>query len=96
MPSAPALIFCCYWAGRAFTAGGDDEAEARKPDMKVAIVHDWLTTYGGAERVLEQLLQLYPQADLFSLIDFLPAEQRRFLGSRKVHTSFLQRLRFAK
>jgi glycosyltransferase involved in cell wall biosynthesis len=60
--------------------------------MKVAIVHDWLVTYAGAERVLEQMLAAYPAADLYSLIDFVPAEQRTFLGRRPVHTSFLQRL----
>jgi glycosyltransferase involved in cell wall biosynthesis len=60
--------------------------------MKVAVVHDWLVTYAGAERVLEQMLQVLPQADLFSLIDFVPPSQRGFLGSRPVHTSFLQRL----
>jgi glycosyltransferase involved in cell wall biosynthesis len=60
--------------------------------MRVAIVHDWLVTYAGAERVLEQMLALYPEADLFSLIDFVPEAERGFLGRRKVHTSFLQRL----
>ncbi len=60
--------------------------------MKTAIVHDWLMTYAGAERVLEQMLQVYPDADLFSLIDFLPESERSFLGGRPVRTSFLQRL----
>jgi glycosyltransferase involved in cell wall biosynthesis len=60
--------------------------------MKVAIVHDWLVTYAGAERVLEQMLACYPQAELFSLVDFLPPEQRDFLGGRQVNTSFIQRL----
>jgi glycosyltransferase involved in cell wall biosynthesis len=60
--------------------------------MKIAVVHDWLVTYAGAERVLEQMLQVLPQADLFSLIDFVPPSQRGFLGGRPVHTSFLQRL----
>jgi glycosyltransferase involved in cell wall biosynthesis len=60
--------------------------------VKVALVHDWLVTNAGAERVLEQMLQVLPQADLFSLIDFLPQEQRGFLGGRPVQTSFLQRL----
>ena len=64
--------------------------------MKVAIVHDWLVTYAGAERVLEQLLLCYPQADLFSLVDFLPEKQRSFLGGRKVTTSFLQNMPGAK
>lgn len=60
--------------------------------MKVAIVHDWLTVCGGAERVLEELLRLYPDADLFSLIDYLPKPQRGFLGNRIPHTSFMQHL----
>jgi len=60
--------------------------------MKVAIVHDWLVTYAGAERVLEQVLAIYPNADLFSLIDFVPAAERAFMGDRAVHTSFLQRI----
>jgi glycosyltransferase involved in cell wall biosynthesis len=60
--------------------------------MRVAIVHDWLVTYAGAERVLEQMLLCYPDAELYSLIDFVPPSERGFLGGRRVHTSFLQRL----
>ncbi len=60
--------------------------------MRVAIVHDWLVTYAGAERVLEQILLCYPQADLFTVVDFLPEKQRAFLGGRKVTTSFLQNM----
>lgn len=65
-------------------------------DARVAFVHDWLPVYGGAERVLEQALAVLPQGDLFSLIDFLPEEQRAFLGDRTVTTSFLQRLPLAR
>jgi glycosyltransferase involved in cell wall biosynthesis len=64
--------------------------------MKIAIVHDWLVTYAGAERVLEQLLHCYPEADLFSLIDFLPKERRGFIQEKPVKTSFIQSLPFAK
>jgi glycosyltransferase involved in cell wall biosynthesis len=64
--------------------------------MRVAIVHDWLVTYAGAERVLEQMLLVYPEADLYSLVDFLPAGERGFLGGRAVHTSFIQRLPWAR
>lgn len=60
--------------------------------MKTAIVHDWLVVYAGAERVLEQMLQVLPDADLFSLIDFLPDAERSFIGGRRARTSFLQRL----
>ncbi|OBS09986.1 glycosyltransferase family 4 protein [Acidihalobacter prosperus] len=59
---------------------------------RIAVVHDWLTTYAGAERVLEQILQLYPQADLFSVCDFLPEAERAFLGGRQPKTTFIQKL----
>ncbi|HEX7336620.1 MAG TPA: glycosyltransferase family 4 protein [Gemmatimonadales bacterium] len=64
--------------------------------MKTAVVHDWLVTYAGAERVLEQMLEVFPSADLYSLIDFVPDDQRRFLGGRRATTSFVQRLPFAR
>lgn len=64
--------------------------------MRVAIVHDWLVTYAGSERVLEQLIRLFPDADLFALLDFLPTRGRAFLGGKQVTTSFLQRLPFAR
>jgi len=64
--------------------------------MKTAIVHEWLVTYAGSERVVEQMLTLYPGADLFSLVEFLPPELRSFIHHKPVQTSFLQRLPFAK
>ncbi|AJE22112.1 glycosyltransferase family 4 protein [Azotobacter chroococcum] len=63
--------------------------------MKVAIVHDWLVCYAGAERVLEQMLKVYPDADLFSLVDFIPEGERDFILDRPVVTSFIQKLPFA-
>ena len=64
--------------------------------MRVAIVHDWFVTYAGSERVVEQLITLFPQADVFSLIEFLRPSDRRFLAGKPVTTSFLQRLPFAR
>lgn len=64
--------------------------------MKVAIVHDWLVTYAGAERVLEQLLNIFPEADLYSIVDFLPENNRNFIKNKKVTTSFIQKLPKAK
>jgi glycosyltransferase involved in cell wall biosynthesis len=64
--------------------------------LRVAIVHDWLTVYAGAERVLEQMLLCYPQADLYSTVDFVPASKRAFLQGKSVTTSFIQHLPFAK
>ena len=60
--------------------------------MKVAIVCDWLVVYAGAERVVEQLLNIYPEADIFCLVDFLPENQRGFIKNKKTHTSFIQKL----
>jgi glycosyltransferase involved in cell wall biosynthesis len=62
---------------------------------KVAIVHDWLVTYAGAERVLEQLLVLYKDADLYCVCDFLPQNDRHFLNGKKPRTTFIQKLPFA-
>ncbi|MDG0809614.1 glycosyltransferase family 4 protein [Cohnella rhizosphaerae] len=64
--------------------------------MKVAIVHEWLTTYAGSEKVVEQMLEVYPEADVFVMVDFLPEKDRGFLKGRKVRTSFLQNMPFAK
>jgi glycosyltransferase involved in cell wall biosynthesis len=64
--------------------------------LRVAIVHDWLVTYAGAERVLEQMLLAYPEADVFSLVDFVDKDSRNWLLNKKVTTSFVQRLPLAK
>ncbi len=61
---------------------------------KIAIVHEWFTSLGGSEKVIEQLLQVFPGADLFSLIDFLPEKERGMLGNTPVRTSYLQQAPF--
>jgi glycosyltransferase involved in cell wall biosynthesis len=64
--------------------------------MRIAIVHDWLVTYAGAERVLDQILLLYPEADLYAVCDFVPDAQRTFLQGRTPRTTFIQRLPWAR
>lgn len=64
--------------------------------MRVAIVADWLVAYAGGERVLEQMLKLYPSADLFSLLDYFPDEHRGVLNHKPVKTSFLQKMPFSR
>jgi glycosyltransferase involved in cell wall biosynthesis len=64
--------------------------------VRVAIVHDWLVTYAGAERALEQMLICYPDADIFCAVDFVPAKDRAFLRNRPVTTTFIQKLPFAR
>jgi glycosyltransferase involved in cell wall biosynthesis len=60
--------------------------------LRVAIVHDWLVVYAGAERVLEQMLEILPQADLFAVVDFLEPDARRFIRNKPVTTTFIQKL----
>lgn len=63
---------------------------------RIAFIHDWLTVYSGAERVLEQMIDCFPESDLFSLIDFVPEKDRDFMRGKKPFVSFLQRLPFMK
>src|SRR5262249_18582101 len=64
--------------------------------MRIAIVHDWLSEFGGAERVLSEILRLYPTADLFVVVDHMSRTERGFLQGRPVHTTFVQRLPFSR
>jgi glycosyltransferase involved in cell wall biosynthesis len=68
----------------------------RVAGLRVAIVHEWLETYAGSERVLEQLLLCFPSADVFAVVDFIDDSERAFLRGRRVQTSFVQRLPFAR
>jgi len=61
--------------------------------MKIAIVHDWLTGMRGGEKVLEALCELYPDADIFSLIH-IKGSVSITIESHKIFTSFLQRMPF--
>ena len=63
---------------------------------RIALIHDWFAVYTGSERVVKQILRLYPESDLFSLVDFLPANERNFLQNKPVQTSFIQHLPFAR
>lgn len=64
--------------------------------MKTAIIHDWFVVYSGAEKVLEEILKIYPDADLFSIVDFLKEDERDFIMNKKVKTTFIQKLPFSK
>lgn len=64
--------------------------------QKVAIVHDYLKEYGGAERVVEALLEIWPKADVYTTV-FLPkyaGPHRKRIEKWNVKTSILQHLPF--
>ena len=58
--------------------------------MKVALVHDYLTQKGGAERVFEMLCKRYPDADIFTSL-YEPETSIDF-GDREVFTTYLQQI----
>lgn len=60
--------------------------------MKVAIAHDWLVTLGGSELVLREMLRLFPDATVFTLIDKMAEGDRSFIGVTRTRTSFLDRM----
>ncbi|HOY94457.1 MAG TPA: glycosyltransferase [Catalimonadaceae bacterium] len=64
--------------------------------LRVAIVHEWFVNHAGSEKVVEQMVKIFPEADLFALVDFLSPEQRKFIAGKSVNTSFIQRLPFAR
>jgi glycosyltransferase involved in cell wall biosynthesis len=59
--------------------------------MKVALVHDWLTGMRGGERCLEVFCEIFPEADLFTLLH-VPGSVSPLIESRRIRTSFIQRL----
>jgi len=65
--------------------------------LRIAIVHDWYQDKGGAENVITSLLNIYPEADFFALVDFFNDAQREdVLNGKKVTYTFIQNLPFAK
>lgn len=57
--------------------------------MRVAIVHDWLTGMRGGEKCLEAFCEIYPEADIFTLLH-LPGSVSEVIERHSIHTSPLQ------
>lgn len=65
--------------------------------MKVALVQDWFVVNGGAEKVVKEIIELFPDADVFSLVDFLNDHDRsEILKGKRSTTSYIQNLPFSK
>ncbi|WP_269499584.1 glycosyltransferase family 4 protein [Castellaniella sp. S9] len=64
--------------------------------MKISLVHDWLISFAGAERVSADILRIWPDADLFSVVDFLSDSDRTHFLGKYAKTTFIQRLLGAK
>ena len=65
--------------------------------MKTAIVHEWFVNYAGSERVVESFTNIWKDADVFALVDFLNDEQRNIiLNGKRAKTTFIQKLPLAR
>jgi len=63
--------------------------------MKIAFVHDYLVQHGGAERVLQCLLEIYPYAPIYTILYNQKAMQGTF-EDKRIYTSYLQKLPFTR
>ena len=65
--------------------------------MKKALIHDWFSTYAGAEKCVESFTNVWDDFEIYGLIDFLSERDRdKILKGKRAHTSFIQKLPFAK
>lgn len=64
--------------------------------MKVAIICDWLVYYAGAEKVITEIIKEFPDADLYSVIDFLSDEDRKKINGKHAKTTLLQNMPFVR
>lgn len=64
--------------------------------MKVAIVHEWFVNIAGSEKVVAEMVKIWPSADLFAVIDFLSPTDRQKIAGKSVKTTFIQKLPKAK
>jgi len=65
--------------------------DVRRRFGRVAIAHDWLTVPGGSEQVVLELLDMFPEAELFTSV-YDPAPWPPQITERPVHSSFLGRI----
>ena len=60
---------------------------------RIAVVHDWCPNFRGGERVLAQICKQFPNAEVFTLFDFLPAEvKEQYFRDVEFHTSAVNRI----
>lgn len=68
-------------------------------NKRVAITHEFLINFGGAEKVLSLLLDMFPEAELYTFVDWhdnFPPEYKLLFNQRKIHTSFFNKFKFFK
>ncbi len=65
-------------------------------EKNIGIVVDWLVTYAGAERVVKDFVDVYPNSELYSIVEFLNDDAKKLFHNKKVNTTFIQKFPSAK
>lgn len=65
-------------------------------EINIGIVADWLVTYAGSEKVIKEFIDVFPSAELYSVVDFLSDSNRALFAEKNAHTTFIQKMPFAK
>ncbi|HBC7113708.1 TPA: glycosyltransferase family 4 protein [Raoultella ornithinolytica] len=65
-------------------------------DISIGIVADWFVTYAGSEKVVAEFIKLFPQSELYSVVDFLSKESKTHFNNKSITTTFIQNLPKAK
>ncbi|PLO24132.1 glycosyl transferase family 1 [Klebsiella pneumoniae] len=65
-------------------------------NISIGIVADWFVTYAGSEKVVAEFLKVFPDSDLYAVLDFLSAENKTRFNNKPIQTTFIQNLPKAK
>ncbi|WND11829.1 glycosyltransferase family 4 protein [Klebsiella pasteurii] len=65
-------------------------------NIDIGIIADWLVTYAGSEKVIKEFIEIYPSAELYSVVDFLSDKDREFFKGKKAKTTYIQKFPKAK
>lgn len=65
-------------------------------DLNIGIVADWFVTYAGSEKIVAEFIELFPDSELYSVVDFLSKENKLHFKNKEITTTFIQNLPFSK
>ncbi|WP_200793119.1 glycosyltransferase family 4 protein [Klebsiella variicola] len=65
-------------------------------ELNVGVVADWFITYAGSEKVVAEFLDVFPEAELYSVVDFLSSENKSHFKNKNITTTFIQNFPFAR
>lgn len=61
-------------------------------NMDVGIIGDWFVTFAGSEKVVAEFIEIYPDATIYSVVDFLSEDDKKKFKNKKINTTFIQKL----